>query len=84
MKILKFAASWCQPCKMLSKVLSEVNSPLPIQEIDIDDQMELAAQYGIRGVPTCILVDESGNEVRRKVGMMNENEFKEFVGFLND
>lgn len=84
MKILKFSMDSCQPCKMLSKILTEVNSPVPIEEINIDSQMDLTAQYRIRGVPTCVLVDDEGNEIRRKVGMMNENEFKEFVGFLND
>lgn len=78
MKVLKFQAEWCGPCKMLSKTL-ESYTDVEIQEIDIDKDQEVAIRYGIRGVPTVVLLDDSGNELRRKVGMMMLNDFEKFV-----
>lgn len=79
MKVLKFYADWCQPCKMLTRILADVESPLPIEEVNIDEQQDVAIKYGIRGVPTMVIVDDAGNEVKRQVGMMNEAQFKNFV-----
>ena len=79
MKVIKFAASWCGPCKMLSKVLEDYTGDVQIEEIDIDNNQELAIKFGVRGVPTCVLVNDAGGEVSRKVGMMNIKEFEEFV-----
>lgn len=78
MKILKFAAEWCGPCKMLSKTL-EGYTGIEIQEIDIDKDQEVAIRYNIRGVPTLVLLDDNGAEVRRKSGMMMINDFEKFV-----
>ena len=80
MKVLKFYADWCGPCKMLTKVLEGVQINTPIEEVNIDDNNEMAAKFGIRGVPTCVLVDDTGKEVSRRVGMVNEAQFREFVG----
>lgn len=80
MKVLKFYADWCGPCKMLTRVLENVKINTPIEEVNIDDNTEMAAKFGIRGVPTCVLVDDTGKEVSRRVGMLNEAQFREFVG----
>ena len=80
MKVLKFYADWCGPCKMLTKVLEDVKVSTPVEAVNIDDNSELAISFGVRGVPTCVLVDDAGTEVRRRVGMMNAKEFTEFVG----
>lgn len=81
MKLLKFHATWCQPCKALGKVIEGVKGDitLPIEEIDIDDNMELAKKYNVRGVPALVIVDESGNTIRTKTGMMNEKQLMEFL-----
>lgn len=78
MKILKFAAEWCGPCKMLSKTIEDYDG-IPIEEIDIDQKREVAEQYGIRGVPTMIILDDNGVELRRRSGMMMYNDFLKFV-----
>lgn len=82
MKVLKFQATWCQPCKMLSKVIESAKDKitLPIEEIDIDENTEMARQYSVRGVPTIVVVDDTGATIRTKVGFMNE---KELLGFIN-
>lgn len=76
--IAKFSATWCGPCKMLSKVLETIDLDVPVIEIDIDEQGSLAAEYGIRGVPTMILFD-NGKEIKRQSGMMQAGQIKEFA-----
>lgn len=81
MKVLKFSASWCGPCKMLGKTIESVKdqTDMLIEEVDIDQQTELAKQYQIRGVPTLVLLDNTGNEVKRKSGAMTGPQFLEFI-----
>ena len=81
MKLLKFHATWCQPCKMLSRVIEDAGDKItmPMEEIDIDQNQDLAVKYGIRGVPTLVIVDEEGKEVSRKSGMLMENQLMEFL-----
>jgi thioredoxin 1 len=82
MKLLKFYADWCGPCKALSMVIESAKDriDIPIEEINIETDMDSAVKYGIRSVPVMILVDESGNEIKRKVGSLNENELFQFLG----
>lgn len=80
MKLLKFHGTWCSPCKMLSTVIESTDKDLiEVESIDIDAQREVAIKFGIRGVPTCVIVDDAGGEIRRKVGMMTEKEYVNFV-----
>jgi len=57
MKILRFTASWCGPCKSLAMNLEQANLQMPIEVIDIDVQSDVAVEYGIRGVPTLVMLD---------------------------
>ena len=77
-RVLKFYADWCQPCKMLSKNLEEIQTDVIIENIDIDEKMEIAQEYGIRGVPTMVMLDENV-EVKRKSGMMMIDQFEKFL-----
>lgn len=81
MKVLKFQASWCQPCKMLSRVVDEAKDKIsvPIEEVDIDENTELAKKFNIRGVPTLVMVDDAGNTIKAKTGYLNEKQLLEFV-----
>lgn len=81
MKVLKFEASWCQPCKMLSKVMEDAGDKIvvPVEVIDIDQHRDVAVKYGVRGVPTLVVVDDAGNEVKRQTGMMQESVLLEFL-----
>lgn len=81
MKAIKFEASWCQPCKNMSRVLDGIKEQLtvPIEAVDIDENADLAKQYGIRSVPTMVLVDDGGKELKRKVGAMREQELLAFL-----
>jgi thioredoxin 1 len=81
MKALKFEASWCQPCKMMTRIMEDASEQItiPVEKIDIDENMELAKQYGIRGVPTLVLVDDAGVEIKRQSGVMMEAQLLEFL-----
>ena len=78
MKILRFTASWCGPCKSLAKNLEEANLSVPIEVVDVDVQSDIAVEYGIRGVPTLVMLDEN-IEVKRLVGSKTATELKEWA-----
>lgn len=80
MKLLKFTASWCSSCKQQSKVLEDFTD-IPVEEIDVEDQFELADEYGIRNLPTMILLDNEGKEKYRFVGVTSLDKIR---GFLNE
>lgn len=82
MKLLKFYATWCGPCKGVTMVINGAKDKIsiPIEEIDIDQNMDLAKQYNIRGVPVLILTDDNGSEMKRMVGMTDEKKLLEFIG----
>ena len=78
-EVLKFSASWCGPCKMLAMTVKELDdNTVPITDVDIDENLELATKYGIRGVPTLVLL-ENGNEVKRVSGALTLPKLKEFI-----
>ena len=69
MKTMKyFSATWCGPCKTFKPVMNEIaGEGHSVQFIDIDQQQDLAAKYGVRSVPTTV-IEENGIEVDRFVG----------------
>jgi thioredoxin 1 len=71
LKVTKFSASWCGPCKVLAPIFNEVKSEVGdvmYQDVDVDQSSDLAIQYKVRGVPT-IVIEKDGQEVKRIVGM---------------
>ena len=77
-KILRFTASWCQPCKGLAMNLESAELSLPIEVIDIDKQSNIASEYGIRSIPTLVMLDEN-IEVKRTSGVMTSQQLKEWA-----
>ena len=68
--LVDFFATWCGPCKMLSPILEKVASEhedLTVLKVDVDEVGDVAAQYGIRSIPTLILF-EDGKAVDMKLG----------------
>ena len=81
MKLLKFYADWCGPCKGLSMVINGAKDKIDIaiEEYDIDNEMKMAQEHKVRSVPTMVLVDDTGKEIRRQVGMVTEEKLLEFL-----
>lgn len=79
MRLLKFYADWCGPCKALAISLKEENIECEDVNIEDDAGATLTAQYNIRSVPTLIKLDDNNNEVGRKVGLINKEELRNFV-----
>ena len=81
MKILKFYAGWCSPCKDLETTIDVIRDeiPYPIEDIDVEnDSAGMIAKYEIVGIPTLILLDGE-TEVRRHLGQFTVDTLREFV-----
>lgn len=80
--LVKFSATWCMPCKMISStiesVVSEFSSVVKFKEIDVDDYPDLAKKYKIRSVPTVILIKD-GEESSRLVGSFKSNDLRKTI-----
>ena len=76
-KILYFTAAWCAPCKALSPIMDSLQGQINFDKIDVDTNTDLSAQYGVRGVPSLVLV-ENGNEVGRLVGIQSKEQILNF------
>ena len=77
-RILRFTASWCSPCQSLAMNLESAGLDLPIEVIDIDIHGDVAQEYGIRSVPTLVMLDEN-IEVKRMVGSKTIKELQEWA-----
>lgn len=78
-KVLRFTAGWCQPCKMLAKNLEGISVGFPIEVIDIDDTTDTAMVYGVRSVPTMIMIGDDGQELKRHVGVMQKQDLENWL-----
>jgi len=82
MIILKdFYADWCFPCKMQSPILDELKKELPglkVEKINIDQNQEEAAKYGVMSIPTLIL-EKDGEMVKKFVGVTYKDELKKAI-----
>jgi thioredoxin 1 len=79
MKELKvFTAPWCTSCKVLKKALAATALSANLTFIDIDDNPQLANDYGIRALPTLVL-EENSAEIKRATGAKTSAQLQEFL-----
>lgn len=80
MKLIKFGASWCLPCKNLDSRLDNINLNIDLLKYDVEEDVELTEEWKVRNVPTTILLDDNGHEIKRWVGNFDPNvELKAFI-----
>ena len=80
--LLDFWASWCGPCRMLSPVVDEVaeeRTDVKVGKVNVDEQPELAAEFGVMSIPTLLLF-ENGKLTRQAVGARPKSGVLELLG----
>ena len=81
--LLDFYADWRGPCKMLSPVLHELaeekSGALKVGKVNVDEQPDLAAEFGVMSIPTLLLF-ENGKLVRQAVGVRPKSGVLELLG----
>lgn len=78
--LVDFWADWCGPCKMLTPILDEISDEIKVKicKVNVDEEGELATEFGIRSIPT-ILVFKNGKEIDRIVGLREKEELVEKI-----
>jgi len=76
-EILYFSSTWCGPCKTLGPVIESLSGQINYRKIDVDQNQDMSIQYGVRNIPTLILL-ENGEVKGRLVGMQSETNILNF------
>ena len=75
-QLLYFTAAWCGPCKKFRPLMENLSSQINVQFIDIDSNPGVAQTYGVRNIPTTILVKD-GVELERFTGARSSQQILE-------
>ena len=80
--LVDYWAEWCGPCKMIAPILDDVAKDyagkLKVAKLNIDDNQETPAKYGIRGIPTLMLF-KGGNVEATQVGALSKSQLTAFI-----
>ena len=79
--LLDFWASWCGPCRMLSPVIDEIAEETPalkVGKVNVDDEPELAAAFGVQSIPTVVIIKD-GKIKEISVGYKPKDEIIELL-----
>jgi thioredoxin 1 len=80
--LVDFWAEWCGPCRMVGPIIDELNTEYEgkavIAKVDVDQNQEFAAKYGVRNIPT-VLLFKNGELVNRQVGVAQKDTYKEAI-----
>src|SRR3989339_1816696 len=80
--LVDYWAEWCGPCKMIAPILDEVSAAyegkLQIAKMNVDENRDIPAKFGIRGIPT-LMIFKSGQLAATKVGAMSKAQLTTFI-----
>ena len=80
--LVDYWAEWCGPCKMIAPILDEVakdyNGRLAIAKMNVDQNREVPAKFGIRGIPT-LMIFKDGQLAATKVGALSKAQLTAFI-----
>ena len=80
--LVDYWAEWCGPCKMIAPILDEIAAEyagrLKVAKLNIDDNQNIPAKFGIRGIPTLMLF-KNGNVEATKVGALSKSQLTAFI-----
>ena len=76
-QILYFSAPWCAPCKQLGPVMESLSGQINYRKINVDNDTELSTKYGVRNIPTLVLLD-NGEAVNRTTGLQSKQQILDF------
>jgi thioredoxin 1 len=81
--VLKFWAPWCQPCHVVAPIVKSVakQSGVEVIEINVDEEHQLASQFGVRGIPMVVALKD-GQPVGQLVGVQQQSKYEELFGLL--
>ena len=80
--LLDFWATWCGPCRMVAPIVEEIAQEHPditVGKINVDEEMELAVQFGIASIPTLVVL-ETGQMVNKSIGYAPKAELLRLLG----
>lgn len=80
--LVDFWASWCGPCMMMSPIVDELSEEEPsvkFCKVNVDEEMPLAAKFGIESIPSLLLF-ENGRFKDQIVGAVPKSQLKQFIG----
>lgn len=88
-KIIKLSASWCFPCKVYGKTFEEVSKnecykDICFEEIDVEENEEIAEKYGVRSLPTTVFVDENDNILSKLNGNVTKAELEDKINKIKE
>lgn len=80
--IIDFYATWCGPCKATAPILEEIacdyEDKIDVYKVDVDQEQELAALFGVRSIPTLLFIPKDGSP-QMKVGALSRSGFEEMI-----